>query len=287
MTNFVALGGGHGTAVTLRAALSAGFSVTGIVSVADNGGSTGRLREILDVAAVGDIRKCLVALADEDNRLAENFEHRFMRGELRGHAVGNLVLAGLIETAASLEEAIEIVSDSLNIRGRVIPASREGVELLAVTDSGVAEGQTSVSSSTAIRRVAVRPASARAPRAAVEAISEAGVVVYGPGSIFSSVLAACVVPGISEALSDSSAPKFLVVNLYPQFPEAEGFSTGQYVEAFRAHGVPLDGVIVDTSTEISSLEGLDVQIVRAPLRVSSGKTHDSELLARVLSELVP
>ena len=287
MTEFVALGGGHGTAVTLRAALTAGFSVTGIVSVADNGGSTGRLREILDVAAVGDHRKCLVALADDGNRLAQNFEHRFMRGELRGHAVGNLVLAGLVETAASLEEAIDIVADSLNIRGRVIPASREGVELLAVTDSGVAEGQTSVSSSSAIRRVAVRPASARAPRAAVDAISNADMVVYGPGSIFSSVLAACVVPGISEALADASAPRYLVVNLYPQFPEAEGFSTAHYVEAFRVHGVPLDGVIVDDTTETASLEGLGVEVVKASLCAPSGKTHDSGLLARVLANLVP
>ena len=287
MTQFVALGGGHGSAVTLRAALSAGFSVTGIVSVADNGGSTGRLREILDVAAVGDIRKCLVALADDGNRLAQNFEHRFMRGELRGHAVGNLVLAGLVETAASLEEAIDIVADSLNLRGRVIPASREGVELLAVTESGVAEGQTSVSSSSAIRRVAVRPASARAPRAAVEAISNANIVVYGPGSIFSSVLAACVVPGISEALADTSAPRYLVVNLYPQFPEAEGFSTAQYVEAFAAHNVPLDGVIVDETTETASLDGLGIEVVRARLCAPSGKTHDSELLAQVLATLVP
>jgi uncharacterized cofD-like protein len=287
MTRFVALGGGHGTAVTLRAALAAKFSVTGIVSVADNGGSTGRLREILDVAAVGDIRKCLVALADDDNLLAANFEHRFMRGELRGHAVGNLLLAGLIETASSLEEAIAIVSDSLKIRGRVIPASREGVELLAVTDTGVAEGQTSVSSSTRIRRVAVRPASARAPRAAVEAIAEADLIIYGPGSIFSSVLAACVVPGITEALSEASAPKYLVVNLYPQFPESENFELSDYIDSFQAHGVALDGLIVDSQCLPEDFDARGLTIIRADVRSNGGRVHDSGLLARTLAQLVP
>src|SRR5271163_3763735 len=149
----VAVGGGHGTAVSLRALKLLSDDVTGVVSVADDGGSTGRLRALLNVAAVGDIRKCLVALADPDNPLTASFEHRFRVGELSGHAVGNLLLVGLLDATGNLEESVAALAQLMGVKGTIVPASSEGVVLLASTVEGPARGQTTVARSSTIRRV--------------------------------------------------------------------------------------------------------------------------------------
>ena len=154
---FVAIGGGHGTAVTLRALRGLDPQVTGIVSVADDGGSTGRLRALFDVAAVGDLRKCLVALADPHNPLAQAFEHRFNAGELAGHAVGNLFLVGLIEATGNLEESVDAAAEALGVRGTIVPASREGVVLVARHDEGITRGQTAVAKMSAIHTISLDP----------------------------------------------------------------------------------------------------------------------------------
>lgn len=132
----VAVGGGHGTAVSLRALKLISEDVTGVVSVADDGGSTGRLRALLNVAAVGDLRKCLVALADPENPLTASFEHRFSVGELSGHAVGNLLLVGLLDATGNLEESVAALAQLMGVKGTIVPASSEGVVLLASTEEG-------------------------------------------------------------------------------------------------------------------------------------------------------
>jgi uncharacterized cofD-like protein len=198
----VAVGGGHGTAVSLRALRLLFEDVTGVVSVADDGGSTGRLRALLHVAAVGDLRICLSSLADPQNPLAASFEHRFSVGELDGHAVGNLLLVGLIDATGNLEESVRAAAQVLGVTGTIIPASCEGVVLVASTEEGPTRGQTEVALSSSIRTLSVEPRNAAAPTAAVEAIENADVVLIGPGSLFTSVLAACVVPGIAQALAE-------------------------------------------------------------------------------------
>lgn len=132
----VAVGGGHGTAVSLRALRTLTSDVTGVVSVADDGGSTGRLRAMLNVAAVGDLRKCVGALADPNNPLTACFEHRFSLGELSGHAVGNLLLVGLIDATGDLEESVRAVAQVMGVTGALVPASVEGVVLVASTQEG-------------------------------------------------------------------------------------------------------------------------------------------------------
>jgi uncharacterized cofD-like protein len=166
----VAVGGGHGTAVSLRALKRLSEDVTGVVSVADDGGSTGRLRAMLNVAAVGDLRKCLVALADPKNPLTASFEHRFSVGELEGHAVGNLLLVGLIDATGDLEESVRACAQVMGVTGTIVPASEEGVVLVASTEEGDTRGQTAVMKSSSIRRIRLEPANAAAPIAAVEAI---------------------------------------------------------------------------------------------------------------------
>ena len=280
----VAVGGGHGTAVSLRALRRLTDDVTGVVSVADDGGSTGRLRAMLDVAAVGDLRKCLVALADPSNPLTASFEHRFSAGELNGHAVGNLLLVGLLDATGDLEESVRAVAEVMGVTGQIIPASCEGVVLAATTEEGRARGQTEVARSSTIRRIHIEPEVVPAPIAAVEAIERADVVLIGPGSLYTSVLAACIVPGITQALAGTSARKVYVANLRPQVPETEGFTLQDHVDALMLHGVEPDVVLVDSrSCFASSTCSHSVHV--ADLAGANGLVHDVQKLSAAVAAL--
>lgn len=280
----VAVGGGHGTAVTLRAALQYAGEVTGVVSVADDGGSSGRLRELLDVVAVGDLRKCLVAVAAEGSPLATAFERRFSEGELAGHALGNLILAGLIGTLGDLEAAVDEAGRLLGARGRVLPATSDRVALRSIGEHGEVTGQVAVGSASRIERVELVELSgskATAPRSVLEAIAAADQIAIGPGSLFTSVLAAVAVPGVIEAMRDSNAQCVYVCNLRPQLPETAGYTVADHVAALTRHGVPLDQVIVDSRAPMSAGEpGID--FLRAPLVGRNPLVHDPSLLAAAL-----
>jgi uncharacterized cofD-like protein len=277
----VAVGGGHGTAVSLRALRRLATDVTGVVSVADDGGSTGRLRAMLNVAAVGDLRKCLGALADPDNPLTQSFEHRFNVGELSGHTVGNLLLVGLLDATGNLEESVRAVAQVMGVTGTIVPASCEGVVLLASTENGPTRGQTEVARSSTIRRIGVEPANAAAPIAAVEAIERADVVLIGPGSLFTSVLAACVIPGITQALAGTSARKVYVANLRPQVPETSGYSLQDHVDALVRHGVASDVVLVDESSVFAG-QACTMPVLLADLAREDGLVHDVQKLAEAV-----
>ncbi|HUX04530.1 MAG TPA: gluconeogenesis factor YvcK family protein [Acidimicrobiales bacterium] len=277
----VAVGGGHGTAVSLRALRWVSEEVTGVVSVADDGGSSGRLRALLNVAAVGDLRKCLGALADPDNPLTRSFEHRFRVGELDGHAVGNLLLVGLLDATGDLEESVRALAQVMGVTGTIVPASCEGVVLLASTEEGPTRGQSEVARSSSIRRISLEPTNPAAPIAAVEAIERAELVLIGPGSLFTSVLAACVVPGITQALAGTSARKVYVANLRPQQPETAGFTLEDHVEALRVHGVTPDVVLVDEGSEYGR-QPCSLATVVADLAGDNGLVHDVQKLARAI-----
>ena len=166
----VAIGGGHGTAVTLKAARRYAGLLTGVVSVADDGGSSGRLRELLNVVALGDIRKCLVALADEDSALATAFERRYDEGELAGHALGNLILAGLIDATGDLVLGVAEAAQLLGASGDVLPATSELVVLKAESSHGTVAGQVAVKGTSGIEQVSLVPGDAQPPPLAVERI---------------------------------------------------------------------------------------------------------------------
>ncbi|MGB8180609.1 MAG: gluconeogenesis factor YvcK family protein [Acidimicrobiales bacterium] len=279
----VAVGGGHGTAVSLRALKRLSGDVTGVVSVADDGGSTGRLRAMLDVAAVGDLRKCLVALADPENPLTRSFEHRFRVGELSGHAVGNLLLVGLIDATGNLEESVHAVAQVMGVTGTIVPASCEGVVLVATTEEGARRGQTKVAKSSTIRRLSLEPANPAAPIAAVEAIERADVVVIGPGSLFTSVIAACVVPGITQALAGTTAMKIYVANLRAESPETDGFSLSDHLDALERHGVRVDLVLVDQRSPFAHDE-VRVATKVVDLAGKNGLVHDVQKLTMAVLE---
>jgi uncharacterized cofD-like protein len=277
----VAVGGGHGTAVSLRALRLISEHVTGVVSVADDGGSTGRLRAMLNVAAVGDLRICLGALADPENPLAASFEHRFSVGELSGHAVGNLLLVGLIDATGNLEESICAAAQVLGVTGTIIPASCEGVVLVASTEQGRTRGQTVVARTSSIRNISVEPANAAAPTAAVEAIENAQLVLIGPGSLFTSVLAACVVPGIAQALAGTRARKVYVANLRAEVPETADFTLQDHLDALVRHAIRPDAVLVDVNS-IFATQPCSAPLIVADVVGRNGMVHDVQKLAQAV-----
>jgi uncharacterized cofD-like protein len=281
----VALGGGHGTAVTLRAARTYAGTLTGVVSVADDGGSSGRLSELLNVVALGDMRKCLVALAAENSTLAVAFEHRFEEGELAGHALGNLVLAGLIEASGELVSGVREAAQLLGAVGDVVPATVERVVLKADAAQGEVAGQVAVSRSGDIHTVSLVPADAQPPRLAIERIEAADQVVIGPGSLFTSVLAAATVSGIADALARCRGQRVYVCNLHPQRPETAGFDVAAHLIALARHDVPVDVVLCDTSRGMA-LGSVAIDVVDLPLTVGNPLVHSPGRLAQALSNLL-
>lgn len=277
----VALGGGHGLAVTLQAARRYADDITAIVSVADDGGSSGRLRDALGIPAPGDIRRCLVALAASP-MWAAAFEHRFEGGELDGHAVGNLVIAGLTAATGDFVAALDEAGRALGAVGRVLPATTTPVVLKADAAAGEVQGQVQVARTGRISTVGLVPPDPQPPAAAIEAIEAADQVVLGPGSLFTSVLAVVAVPGIRDALQGTGARKVYVCNLRPQVPETEGYDVAAHVEALTAHGVDVDLVLCDSAQ-------LPVGMLQTPCvdrRLARGSGHDPELLAEALAGLV-
>ncbi|HXW33581.1 MAG TPA: uridine diphosphate-N-acetylglucosamine-binding protein YvcK [Acidimicrobiales bacterium] len=281
----VALGGGHGQAATLRAARRYARELTAVVSVADDGGSSGRLRRDLGILPPGDLRKCLVALAGEGSILAVAFENRF-DGEdgLVGHALGNLVLAGLVSATGNVQKGLDEAGRLLGAVGRVVPAGSEPTVLKAEIEGGEIEGQSEVSRTAHIRRVSLVPCDPGAPELAVDAIKGADQVVMGPGSLFTSVLAAATVPGIRSALEATPARKVYVANLHPQVAETDGFDVAQHVRALKEHGISVDVVVADTAG--IALGDLDVPVVVQQLARPNGLAHDPGRLARALCGLV-
>ena len=280
----VAIGGGHGLAASLRAIRQYTSNCTAIVSVADDGGSSGRLRDLLGIPAPGDARRCLVALADADALWAQAFEHRFTAPGLDGHAFGNLVIAGLAEVLGDFTAALEEAGRLIGVIGRVLPATEEPVVLQAETAHGPVDGQVAVSQAGGIVRVSLVPADAKCPVAAIECIAEADQVVLGPGSLFTSVLAVLAVPALRDALAASRARKVYVANLREQIPETEGFDVAAHVRALRDHGVAPDVVLCDPRGP--ALGDLDVEHVQRAVSRPHGLAHDPELLAAALVELV-
>ncbi len=282
----VAVGGGHGTAITLQAARCYAEEVTAIVSVADDGGSSGRLREQLHVVAVGDIRKCLAALAGERSTLARALDYRFGEGELAGHALGNLLLVGLIQTAGGLVAGVDAAADLLGAVGRVLPATTEQVTLKAEVGGGEVNGQVAVASSAAIRRVSLVPEDCVPPPEALTALAEADQIVIGPGSLYTSILAAAAVPGVAKAISSSPAQRVYVCNLWPQIPETEGYDVADHLLALEEHGIEVDVVLWDSSAGVAGPAEGPGRVVDRPLSGPNGRVHDPGRLAAALADLL-
>jgi len=297
----VALGGGHGLAVTLSAVCRYAGRVTAVVSAADDGGSSGRLRTWWEGPAPGDVRRCLLALAGSGPRekvWADALDYRFSdrSGELAGHSLGNLVLVALSQTTGDFVAATAELAHLLGVTARILPATSEAVELCAEIGGGEVAGQANVAHSVApIRRVWLRPPDPAAPAEVLAAIASADQVVLGPGSLFTSVLAVCAVPGIRQALAERDGGRVYVCNLRPQDPETAGYDADAHLAALAAHGVAIDAILCDQSTTVgvpgpAAALGAEpgpraVRVVAAPVAGPSGHSHDPALLADVLARL--
>lgn len=234
----VAIGGGTGLSVFLSGIKAYTNNVTAIVTVTDTGGSSGRLRDELDVLPPGDIRNCLVALADAEPLIRDLFQYRFEEGNgLKGHSFGNLFITALSMVTGDFEKAIRESSKVLAIRGRVVPSTLDKVTLLAeFTDGTKAEGETNITGSRKpIQRISLRPLDCRATEEALEAIDNAELLVMGPGSLYTSILPNLLIPGILNAILECDAYKIFIVNAMTQSGETEGYSASDHLRSLISH----------------------------------------------------
>ena len=250
----VALGGGTGLPVVLRGLKPLArdedvTSLTAVVAMTDDGGSSGRLRRSRGLPPPGDVRNCLVALAEEEDLLAGLFQHRYTgTEELGGHTVGNLILAALAERSGSFLKAVEAFSRVLRTAGRILPVTEDDVTLEAKLEDGSSlVGETQISScGRNIRRVALRPHRARPTPGVVESIRAADLIVLGPGSLFTSVLPNLVVADVGRALRETEAVVVLVANLVSERGESAGLGVADHLRLVEEHagGRCVDALLV-------------------------------------------
>lgn len=237
----VVVGGGTGLAILLHGLKEVTSNITAIVTVADDGGSSGRLRTELDVLPPGDIRNCLIALSDAESLMRELFQYRFTEGEgLKGHSFGNLFITALSKITGDFEKAIKESSKVLAIRGSVVPSTLERVTLVAKRADGTqTSGESTIPKVTGIvspiKEIYLNPARVKATPEALTAIKEADAVVLGPGSLFTSVLPNLLVDGIAEGISRSRAVKIYLCNVMTQHGETDDFTASAHVEALLQH----------------------------------------------------
>ncbi|MGA9102307.1 gluconeogenesis factor YvcK family protein [Aeromicrobium sp.] len=296
----VALGGGHGLAASLSALRRLETDLTGVVTVADNGGSSGRLREELGVLPPGDLRMALAALCSDDEwgrQWAGILQHRFDgNGPLRDHAVGNLLIAAIWDILGDHVRGLDLVGELLGARGRVLPMAavpldiEADVHLRSAPDRlTVVRGQTQVATVDGqVVSVRLDPTDPPACPEAVEAVKDADWVVIGPGSWFTSVMPTLLVPELRDALVSTDARRAIVLNLQEQEGETEGLSPTDHLEVLSAHApdLGLDVVVADTSLSDSRgslatvARELGAQLVSADVATGPGSDqHDPQRLA--------
>lgn len=286
MSRVVALGGGHGLSATLRSVAPWADHLTAVVSTADDGGSSGRLREARPRPAFGDLRRCLTALADPTAPWTRALERRFADEGLAGHPTGNLVLLALTEELGDLQAACDEVARTAGIdpqRARVVPATAEPVALHGRTADGtVVSGQVAVSETAGIAEVWVEPAAPASPLA-VEAVDKADLVLLGPGSLYTSVLAAAVVGELREALAATTGRVVYVANLRSEQAEARGYDLATHVAALRHHGIEPEVVVAQPGALPRGR--CRTEVVEADVAGANGLVHDPDKLGAVLRRL--
>jgi uncharacterized cofD-like protein len=266
----VAIGGGTGLSTLLRGlkrytAIPAGTGVpepcdlptcrisdlSAIVTVTDDGGSSGRLRDELNMLPPGDVRNCMVALSEDEHLLSRLFQHRFRQGDLQGHSFGNLFLAALTEVSGDFAQAVQTSSQILATRGRIFPSTTANARLSARMDDGsLVDGETNITrSKQTIAELMLSPADASPLPETLDAIANADLITLGPGSLYTSLITNLLVRGIPEALAASKATRVYVCNLMTQANESLGLSAAQHIEKIldhaRACGLPKDAKIFD------------------------------------------
>lgn len=252
----MAIGGGTGLPNVLKSLKPLTEDITAVVTVADDGGSSGRLREELGILPPGDVRNCLVALVKSPSPLGELFQYRFERGAgLAEHSLGNLILAALADQSGGFAEGIAVAARLLDIQGQVLPATLDDVTMVAQVKGGArVVGQAKIARTPDLDFVALEPSGARAYGPALEAIARADLITVGPGSLFTSVIPNLLVEGIKEACLASKGNCVYIVNTMHQWAETTGFTATDHLEAVLRHSAPdlIDTVLV---ADLSAHEG--------------------------------
>ena len=284
--------------------------ITAVVTVTDDGGSSGRLRREFDILPPGDIRNCMVALSEDEALLSRLFQYRFASGAgLKGHSFGNLFLAAMNQITGDFAHAVKLSSEILAIRGRIFPSTSANVSLEArLTDGSIVRGESKISKSRRpIDTVRVIPASCRPLPDTIEAINRADLITLGPGSLYTSVIPNLLVKGISEAIRQSPALKVYFVNLMWQPGETIDFSASRHVEAINRHArrKVTDCVVLNTApipaalrrkyakqhvmpveNDFEKLAALGVKVVTADLLGDANLVrHDPQAVARIVVDL--
>lgn len=254
MKKIVVIGGGTGTYTVLKGLKNYDVKITAIVSMADDGGSTGVLRDEFGILPPGDIRKCVVALSESTEIMKDLFQYRFKNGAINGHSLGNLLITALQDITGSYEEGIKAASRILNIKGMVLPVSLSDCRLCAELEDGqIITGETNIDipkhdGNLKINKIFLKPAAIANPKA-LEVIKEADLIVIGPGDLYSSIISNLVVEGIPEAIKSSKAKKVYVCNLMTKFGETNNFKASDLVkeiENYLGKDI-LDCIIVNNS----------------------------------------
>ncbi|MEI7576177.1 MAG: uridine diphosphate-N-acetylglucosamine-binding protein YvcK [Armatimonadota bacterium] len=284
----VALGGGTGLSTLLRGWKQHSSNITAVVTVTDDGGSSGRLIQDKGMIPPGDIRNCLVALADAEKAMTDLFQHRFKdSGSLSGHAMGNLLIAALVDQAqGDFERAINIASEVLAIRGQVMPSTLDHVGLKAMLEGDLEiRGETEiVAAGRRIKELRLSPDNVQPFLPSLEAIADADLICVGPGSVYTSVIPNLLIPGVASAMRESRAIKVYICNVMTQPGESDSFSASEHVGAILAQvkekvfdyvvvntGVPSQDALEKYRTVGQNLVDPDIDRIRAMgLRVISG-----------------
>ncbi len=288
----VVIGGGTGLSTLLRGLKHYSANITAIVTVADDGGSSGRLRREMGGIPPGDIRNCLTALADEEKLLTELFQYRFEAGSgLSGHSFGNLFLSAMNEITGDWEQAIAASSQVLAIRGRVLPATLSDVRLWAtLSDGRRIEGESNITKARgAIAEIGCLPADPPALPQAIEAIKDADYIVIGPGSLYTSIIPNLLVPEIVEALAARAVPRIYICNIMTEPGETQSYSVSDHIRAIdRACGQYLfDAVLVQKKIPSENIISRYLQRGSTPVLLDRKAIMDSGrriLIANVMSE---
>ena len=249
----VAVGGGTGLSMLLKGVKKITNNVTAIVTVGDDGGSSGRLREEMGVLPPGDIRNCIAALADDEDLVTKLFQYRFKTGEgLEGHSFGNLFLTALCSITGDMVRAVKESSNVLSIRGRVLPSTLDDMKLVAELEDGrIIKGESNIPEAHGkIKRLFTNPENCRPLEDVIEAIKEADLIILGPGSLYTSVIPNLLIKEIAQEIGNSSAKKIYVCNIMTQPGETDDYSTSNHVNAIIEHAgnnLIMDAVLVNDS----------------------------------------
>lgn len=233
----VLIGGGTGLSVLARGLKEFNIDITAIVTVADDGGSTGKIRDVMDIPAPGDIRNVLAALSDTEPMLEKLFQHRFEEEKIGGHSVGNLLLAAMTNITDDFGHAVKELSKILNIKGQVIPSTTESVVLNAIMSDGeIIVGESNIpKTSKKIEEVFLTPEDIEPMKEAIDAIQEADLIVMGPGSLYTSIIPNLILKKLKDALIHTEAERLYVCNLMTQQGETTGYSVSDHVKAIHDH----------------------------------------------------